>query len=79
MGKLSLIEDHDLGSYLIVFDRMGEETHYIDLTKLSGISVGPGDSLHLRYPSGCQTLLHVKSEDAEKFVARWVSMLNGKD
>tara|TARA_R100000152_G_C6753325_1_gene177085 strand:+ start:501 stop:761 length:261 start_codon:yes stop_codon:yes gene_type:complete len=74
MNQLTLIQDHDLGAHIEVFDRMGEETHYIDLRHVAGISVGPGDQLHLRYNAGIQTLNGVAASDAEHVVNKWLML-----
>lgn len=74
MSNLTIIDGHDLGDHIAVLDRMGEETHYIDLRQLVGISIGPGDDIHLRYNAGTQTLHRVDSNDAEQLVTEWVQL-----
>lgn len=72
MNNLTIIDGHDLGDHIVVLDRTGEETHYIDLRQLVGISIGPGDDIHLRYNAGVQTLHRVDAKDAEQLVTAWV-------
>ena len=59
---------------IVVIDHGMTGIHYLDLTEVKGISVGPGSSLQI-YLSGAQvTINSVSAEDGERIVERWLSL-----
>ena len=78
MKHLTIIDGHDLGDHIVVIDRMGEETHYIDLNKVVGVSIMPGNQLLLRFEGGPQALTPITNREAEDVVNLWLALNSEK-
>ena len=69
-----LIMDPSGGDSIVVLDSGSKGVHYIDLTKVVGISVGPGYELNVHLIGSKITVPNVRSEDGERIVERWLSI-----
>ena len=69
-----LIMDPSGDDSIVVLDSGNKGVHYIDLTKVIGISVGPSYELNIHLIGSKIAVPNVRSEDGESIVERWLSL-----
>lgn len=74
MSMAQLIMDPSGGDSIVVLDCGKKGVHYIDLSHVMGISVGPGRTLHLNSIGSTVSIEGVEIEDGERIVERWLSL-----
>ena len=74
MQTAELIMDPSGGDSIVILDGGKTGTHYIDLSQVIGISVGPGAALHVHLLGSQVTVQRVAQADGERVVERWLSL-----
>ena len=59
---------------IVVIDHGLTGIHYLDLTDVKGLSVGPGSSLQIYLSGAHVTINSVSAEDGERIVERWLNL-----
>ena len=75
MSMAQLIMDPSGADPIVILDNGSKGgIHYIDLSQVMGISVGPGRSLHIHCIGSKVSIDSVRQEDGERIVERWLSL-----
>ena len=74
MSMAQLIMDPSGSDPIVVLDSGKKGIHYIDLSQVMGISLGPGKSLHIHCIGSKVSIDSVRQEDGERIVERWLSL-----